>query len=131
MEPSNQDMPKLINFLKNDGYEFKRVNYNPQFGASARAIFEKMTNIDENNGNDVNDATITVTVDFDTRFDYKNGVDDEEEGMVYDFDENKAHDFIKKLVDGTYGGGKRKRKSSRKSSRKTRKIRKTRKNRRI
>ena len=119
MEPSNQDMPKLINFLKNDGYQFERVNYNPQFGGSARAIFEKMTHIDENNGNDVNDATITVTVDFDKRFDYKNGVYDEEEGMVYDFDENKAHDFIEKLMDETYGGGKRK--GSRKSRRKTRK----------
>ena len=120
MEPSNQDMPKLINFLKNDGYEFQRVNYNPRFGGSARAIFEKMTHIDENNGNDVNDATITVTVDFDTRFDYKNGVYDEEEGMIYDFDENKAHDFIEKIMDGTYGGGKRK---GRKSRRKTRKNR--------
>jgi len=66
-----------------------------------------------------------ITVDFDTRFDYKNGVYDEEEGMTYDFDKTKAHDFIEKLVDGTYGGGKRK---GRKGSRKTRK---TRKNRRI
>jgi hypothetical protein len=80
-----------------------------------------MTHIDENNGNDVNDATITVTVDFDTRFDYKNGVEDEEEGMIYDFDENKAQDFIEKIMDGTYGGGKRK--GSRKSRRKTRKNR--------
>jgi len=124
MEPSNQDMPKLINFLKNDGYQFERVNYNPQFGGSARAIFEKMTHIDENNGNDVNDATITVTVDFDTRFDYKNIVRDEEDGD-YIYDKTKAHEFIEKLMDGNYGGGKRK---GRKSSRKTRK---TRKNRRI
>jgi len=125
MEPDNQDMPKIINFLKNDGYKFQNIEYNPRFGGSARAIFEKMTHINENNGNDVNDATITITVDFDTRFDYKNGVYDEEEGMIYDFDKIKAHDFIEKLVDGTYGGGKRK---GRKGSRKTKK---TRKNRRI
>jgi hypothetical protein len=125
MEPDNQDMPKIINFLKNDGYKFQNIEYNPRFGGSARAIFEKMTHINENNGNDVNDATITITVDFDTRFDYKNGVYDEEEGMIYDFDKTKAHDFIEKLVDGTYGGGKRK---GRKGSRKTKK---TRKNRRI
>jgi hypothetical protein len=120
MEPDNQDMPKIINFLKNDGYKFQNIEYNPRFGGSARAIFEKMTHINENNGNDVNDATITITVDFDTRFDYKNGVYDEEEGMIYDFDKIKAHDFIEKLVDGTYGGGKRK---GRKGSRKTRKNR--------
>ena len=108
MEDSNQDMPKIINFLKNDGYKFEKIDYNPQYGGSARAIFEKMTHIDEINGNDVNDATITVTVDFDTRFDYKNGVEDEEEGIIYDFDETKARNFIEKLMDGTYGGGKRK-----------------------
>ena len=122
MEPSNQDMPKIIKFLQNDGYEFQKIDYNPRFGGSARAIFEKMTHINEINGNDVNDATITVTVDFDTRFDYKNGVEDEEEGIIYDFDATKAHDFIEKLMDGTYGGGKRK--STRKSRRKTRKNRK-------
>jgi endonuclease IV len=121
MEDSNQDMPKIIKFLKDDGYKFKKIDYNPQFGGSARAIFEKWTHIDEINGNDVNDATITVTVDFDTRFDYKNGVEDEEEGIIYDFDETKARNFIKKLMDGTYGGGKRK--GSRKSRRKTRKNR--------
>jgi len=125
MEDSNQDMPKIIKFLQDDGYEFQKIDYNPRYGGSARAIFEKMTHIDEINGNDVNDATITVTVDFDRRFDYKNGVEDEEEGIIYDFDESKARNFIKKLMDGTYGGGKRK---GRKGSRKTRK---TRKNRRI
>jgi len=121
MEPSNQDMPKIIKFLQDDGYEFQKIDYNPRFGASARAIFEKMTHIDEINGNDVNDATITVTVDFDRRFDYKNGVEDEEEGIIYDFDAGKARNFIEKLMNGTYGGGKRK--GSRKSKRKTRKNR--------
>jgi endonuclease IV len=118
MEDSNQDMPKIIKFLRDDGYKFKKIDYNPRYGGTARAIFEKMTHIEEINGNDVNDATITVTVDFDRRFDYKNGVEDEEEGIIiYDFDETKARNFIKKLMDGTYGGGKRK------SRRKTRKNR--------
>lgn len=46
---------------------------------------------------------------------------DEEEGeIIYDYDETKSRDSIKKLMDETYGGGKRKRKS----------IRKTRKNKR-
>ncbi len=121
MEPSNQDMPKIIKFLQDDGYKFKKIDYNPQFGGSARAIFEKMTHIEEIDKNDVNDGSITVTVDFDIRFDYKNGVEDEEEGIIYDFDESKARNFIKKLMDGTYGGGKRK--GSRKSRRKTRKNR--------
>jgi hypothetical protein len=124
MEDSNQDMPKIIKFLQDDGYKFKNIDYNPRFGGTARAIFEKMAHIEEIDGNDVNDGSITVTVDFDTRFDYKNGVEDEEERIIYDFDESKARNFIKNLMDGTYGGGKRKaRKGSRKSRRKTRKNR--------
>lgn len=43
---------------------------------------------------------------------------DEEEGeIIYDYDVTKARDSIKKLMNGNYGGGKRKRK--RKSIRKT------------
>jgi hypothetical protein len=121
MEASlNPDMPELINFLTNDGYEFKGVNYNPRTGSRSKALFYKMTNIDEINGNRVNDATITITVDFDTRFDYKNGVDDEKKGMIYDFNKFKAHNFIEKLMNGNYGEGKRKG-----NRRKTRKNRKT------
>jgi hypothetical protein len=121
MEPSNQDMPKMIKFLQDNGYEFQNIDYNPRFEDRARAIFEKMTHITEVGGNDINDATITVTVDFDTRFDYKNEVVDEEEGMIYNFDEDKAHDFIEKIMNGTYGGGKRKgRKGSRRKTRKNR-----------
>ena len=62
---------------------------------------------------------IKIKVDFDSRFDYKNIVRDEEDGD-YIYDENKAHDFIEKLMDGTYGGGKRKGKKSRRKTRKNR-----------
>jgi len=130
---SNKDMPELINFLKTNGYELEDVEYNPRFGGSARAIFEKMTHIAEINGNDVNDATINITIDFDTRFDYKNGVEDEEEGIVYDFSLEKAKDFINKLMDETYedvrsrGVAKGKNKNKSKSKRIRRKTRKNRK----
>ena len=64
------------------------------------------------NGNYVNDSFIKIKVDFDTRFDYKNILQDEEEG-TYIYDENKAESFITKLMDGTYGSGKGKGKGSR------------------
>lgn len=41
METFNPDMSKLINFLKNHGYEFKNIEYKPRFEDSARVIFEK------------------------------------------------------------------------------------------
>jgi len=124
MEPSNQDMPKIIKFLKDDGYEFQKIDFDPRYGGSARAIFEKMAHIAELDGNDINDATINVTVDFSTGFDYKTGVINEDEGIVEypDYSKEAGETFIRKLMDGTYGGGRR-----RKSRRKTRKNRRGRK----
>jgi hypothetical protein len=101
--PSNRDMPDLINFLRQNGYELEQVQYNPQFGGSARAKFSKMAHIDEINGNDVNDATIDITVDFDTRFDYRNAVDDDDEGVIYnDFTQARGLQFINLLWNRTY-----------------------------
>ena len=133
MEPPNRDMPELINFLRQNGYHLDRVEYNPQFGATARAKFSKMANIDEINGNNVNDATIDITIDFDRRFDYRNAVDDEDEGVIYnDFSQARGLEFIHALINGTYdnpapvpqgapsNGGKRK---GRKTKRRTRKNR--------
>ena len=42
MEHYNQDMPKMIKFLQDNGYEFQNIDYNPRFEDRARAIFEKM-----------------------------------------------------------------------------------------
>ena len=122
-KPDNNDMPALINFLKTDGYELEDVKYNPKFGGSAQAIFTKMAHIAELDGNDINDASISIEIDFDRRFDYKNAVFDEEEGFIYDFSLEKARDYIEKLINGNYENAKGNRK------RKTRKNMKTRKNR--
>ncbi len=134
MAHSNRDMPNLINFLRQDGYDLVSVSFNPRFGATTTAKFSKMTHIEELDGNDVNDATINITVDFDTRFDYRNAVEDEEEGLIYnDFTQARRQQFIDQLWNRTYdnpppvvpvpqgapsNGGKRK---SKKSKRKTRK----------
>lgn len=117
---SNQDMPNLIKFLQNDGYVFEEIDFDPRFGGSARAIFNKMAHIEEINGNDVNDASISVTVDFSTNFDYKRGV--ENDGVVEypDYSREAGEIFIRKLLDKTYGRGKIK---VRKSRRKTHKNR--------
>jgi hypothetical protein len=82
-----------------------------------------MTHINDD-GNDINDATITISIDFDRRFDYKNIAwmeEDHDQEEILD----KAGDFIQKLIDGNYddrGVGIAKGKKKRK--RKTRKNRK-------
>ncbi len=126
VEPDNNDMPALINFLRANDYELEAVKYNPRREDSAQAIFSKMAHIAELNGNDINDATINIEIEFDTRFDYRNGVFDEEEGYVYSFSLEKARDYIEKLIDGNYetGTGNGKRKGKGKGTRKTRKNRK-------
>jgi hypothetical protein len=50
--------------------------------------------------------------------------------MIYDFDANKAHSFITKLMDGTYGEGKGKRTGKGSRTCKGKGRRNTRKNRR-
>ena len=122
---SNKDMPALINFLKTNGYELEDVKYNPRRGDSAEAIFSKMTHIAELDGNDINDATIAISIDFDRRFDYKNGVFNEEEGFVYDFSLDKARHYIERLIDESYdtGNGNGKGKGRKGTRRKTRKNR--------
>ena len=122
MEPgSNRDMPELINFIKTNGYELEDVTYNQRSGDSARATFSKMTHISDN-GNDINDAMITISIKFDRRFDYKNIAwmeEDHDQEEILD----KVGDFIQKLIDGNYedrGVGV----SKGKKKRKTRKNRK-------
>jgi len=101
MEPgSNRDMPDLINFIKTNGYELEDVKYNQRSGDSARVTFSKMTHISDN-GNDINDAMITISIKFDRRFDYKNIAwmeEDHEQEEILD----KTGDFIQKLIDGNY-----------------------------
>jgi len=137
MEPPNNDMPKLINFLRTNGYQLQQVQYNPQRGATARAIFQKTTHIEELDGNDINGATINITIDFDRMFDYRYAtIDQEEEVVNYNvYTEDRGRQFIEQLIDQTYdsapvvvpvpqgapsNGGKRK---GRKTKRRTRKNR--------
>jgi hypothetical protein len=136
MEVSNRDMPDLINFLIENNYELDSVSFNPRFGSTATAKFSKFAHIDEINGNDVNDASIDITIEFDTRFDYRNAVEDEDEGVIYnDFTQASGLQFINQLINETYdnpapvvpvpqgaptNGGKRK---GRKTKRRTRKNR--------
>lgn len=124
-ESDNNDMPALINFLKTNGYDLEHVSYNPR-GDTGKAIFSKMTHIAELDGNDINDATINIEIEFDARFDYKNAVYDEDEGFIYDFNSDKVMDYIKKLINGTYENAKG---AKGNGKRKTRKNMKTRKNR--
>jgi hypothetical protein len=136
MEPPNRDMPELINFLRTNGYQLVRVQYDPDRGASARAIFTKDANIVELDGNDVNDATINITIDFDRRLDYRHAtINEEEEVVIYnDYNQARGQQFINQLINQTYdnpvvpqvpqgapsNGGKRK---GRKTKRRTRKNR--------
>ena len=119
-EPDNNDMPALIKFLKTNGYELEDVKVHPRFKGSAQAIFSKIAHIDYE-GNDINDATIEISIDFDRRFDYKNIAWMEEEHTGEEILE-KARDFVEKLIDGSYENAKGNRK------RKTRKNMRTRKN---
>ena len=113
------EIKQILQCLKTNGYELEGIEDSDEMQGNMCATFRKDVQFSEMNGNYVNDSFIKIKVDFDSRFDYKNIVRDEEDGD-YIYDENKAHDFIEKLMDGTYGGGKRKGKKSRRKTRKNR-----------
>jgi hypothetical protein len=119
------EIKQILQCLKTNGYELEEIDDSEIIDGNVCATFSKEVPFSEMNGNYVNDSSITVTVDFDRRFDYKNIVEDEEDG-TYIYDEDKAYRFITKLMNGTYGEGKGKvkGKGKGKSKRKTRKNRK-------
>ena len=103
MEPSNRDMPNLINFLRASNFKLDSVSFDPQFGGTTTAKFSKFAHIDEINVNDVNDASIDITIDFDHRFDFRNAVEDEEEGLIYnDFTQARREQYVYQLWNKTY-----------------------------
>jgi hypothetical protein len=138
-EDSNRDMPDLINFLTEKSYRLDRVSFNPPYGSTAIATFSKNTHIDDLGGNDINDANIKITIEFDKRFDYRNALevadaDEDEPGVItytytYDhFNEASIQQFINKLINRTYdvpvpqgaptNGGKRKGRTTKRKTRK-------------
>ena len=80
MNNDNNDMPDLINFLKQNGYRFDGTN---QIRATSIATFSKDAGITELNGDYVNDANINITINFDPRFDYNNATINDGE-VIYD-----------------------------------------------
>ena len=103
MERSNRDMPELINFLRANNYRLDSVSFNPRFRGTTTAKFSKMANIDDINGNDVNDASIDITVDFDSRFDYRNAIIAEDGEVVYnDLTQVDREQFVNQLWNRTY-----------------------------
>jgi hypothetical protein len=116
------EIKQILQCLKTNGYELEEIDDSETIDGNVCATFTKEVQFSEMNGNYVNDSSITVTVDFDRRFDYKNIVQDEEDG-TYIYDEDKAYRFITKLMNGTYGEGKGKVKGKGKSKGKTRKNR--------
>jgi hypothetical protein len=115
------EIKQIIQCLRTNGYELEDIEESDEMEGNMCATFRKDVDFSEMNGNYVNDSFIKIKVDFDSRFDYKNILEDEEDG-TYIYDENKAHSFITKLMNGTYGEGKRNGKG--KGKRKTRKNRK-------
>jgi hypothetical protein len=117
------EIRQILQCLKTNGYELEDVEDSDEMEGMMRAIFKKDVGFSEMDGNYVNDAFIKIKIDFDSRFDYKNNVknEDEEGEIIYDYDANKARDFIEQLMDGNYGGGKRRRRKTRKNRKNRRK----------
>lgn len=107
------EIKQILQCLKTNGYELEAIEDSDEMQVNMCATFRKDVEFSEMNGNYVNDSFIKIKVDFDSRFDYKNIVRDEDGEYIYD--ENKAYNFIEKLMDGTYGRIRKGKKSRRKT----------------
>jgi hypothetical protein len=112
------EIKQILQCLRTNGYELEDIEESDEQEVFICATFKKDVAFSEMNGNEVNDSFIQIKVDFDARFDYKNILEDEEDG-TYIYDVDKAESFITKLMNGTYDG-----KRTGKGIRKTQKNRK-------
>ncbi len=95
----NQEMQDLIGALGDNGFKLEEIVYNPNRGASATAKFSK-DNVyyDDNAGNAVSGNTINVNVDYDVCLDHVHRRYDEDDEMIYDYNDNKAETYINALM---------------------------------
>lgn len=81
------EIKRLLNYLVTNGYEFKETREafddKYQYPDDAIAFFSKKLSYSDTEGNWINDSGIKVSIQFETRADYKNFEKNEDEDNIY------------------------------------------------
>jgi hypothetical protein len=116
------ELERILNCMKENKYDYTDSLDEGEFGGCYKLNFVKEIMYSDKKGNYINDRRIKVTIEFDTSYDYKNKYNKDKKGdFDYENDENKnkAKNFIKNLMNDTYGSN-----SSKKGGQKNRKTKK-------
>jgi len=86
------EIKRLLNYLVTNGYEFKETREafddRYQYPDDAIAFFSKKLSYSDTEGNWINDSGIKVSIQFETRADYKNFEKNADEDNIL---ENQKH----------------------------------------
>ena len=94
-DTGEKELSRLVYVLKENGYKFERVNEAEDYYGYIDATFTKPIYYTYVNGDYINDSHISVKIQFENKFDYKNIKIDEEGDYIYDT--NKAYNFISSI----------------------------------
>jgi hypothetical protein len=105
-DTGKKELEKIFTCLKENEYKFEDLEKADMEGYII-ANFTKDINYTDKAGNYINDRYITIKIEFDSYFDYKNNYRDTND--EFSFENDKGTEFVKKLLDNNYGGSSRKR----------------------
>jgi hypothetical protein len=111
-ETGKNELQEILNCLRVKGYDDFTVE---EAGVDGYFIanFKKDIKYSDKHGEYINDRYITIKIEFDRDFDYKN--------EDIDYDINNAENFVDKLINRSYGGSRKKLKKHKKNTRKNKK----------
>lgn len=95
-----KELEKVINNLKQNGYEYNDVMPSDDMTGYYIANFKKSIQYTNVTGEFINDRHIKVSVEFDRDYDYNNIVHREDDSPVYN--DEQADEFIQNLWSKTY-----------------------------
>ena len=105
-DTGKKELEKIFTCLNENEYNFEDLEKADMEGYII-ANFTKDIKYTDKAGNYINDRYITIKIEFDSYFDYKNNYRDTND--EFSFENDKGTEFVKKLLDNNYGGSSRKR----------------------
>jgi hypothetical protein len=107
------EIKRLLKCLLANNYEFEGTSEEDRYPDAATAHFTKPLDFSDTDGNSINDSYIKVSIQFETRADYKHFEKNENEDNVYAGDTN---DFISGLIEETHKTLRKKRRTRKSTS---------------
>jgi hypothetical protein len=116
------ELQRILKCMKENKYDYTDSLDQGEFTGCYKLDFVKEIMYSDKEGNYINDRRIKVTIEFDTSYDLNTNYKDKNGDFKYNNkNKEKAQNFIKNLMNDTYGSNSSKKGGQRKKNRKTKK----------